>query len=331
MVIQRAIRLPRTYDVGVLQSELGVIVDRFKSAPQPGPYHNGDWTGISLYSQGGKEGAFPSAAGLEPYTKTAALEHAPYMTRLLEELECPKEVVRLLSLPAGAVIQEHFDLHTNFQYGLLRLHIPIVTHPNVEFVIDGMRCDWREGELWFGDFSLPHSVRNNSNVNRVHMVIDVQINDFLLSLFPPEYVAERRREGISLCRERLPANAASLRPFVCDFDVPADVMPILVIGRPLRELIKGARGSTRIVDGKLVAHLDGAPAFGLERVTETSFAITGLGNGCSLDFRMDGPNLEGVELALRGLPKDLFAARLGKWRKDAVIAERRIELPLRPS
>ena len=112
--------------------------------------------------------------------------------------EEPLAAVRILTLPPGGHIKEHFDYHTNFQYGLLRLHIAIVTHPDVEFVIGGERVSFMPGELWFGDFSMTHSVENKSDVTRVHLVIDVQINDFVLSMFPDEYVAGRRAEGIAI-------------------------------------------------------------------------------------------------------------------------------------
>jgi len=79
---------------------------------------------------------------------------------------------------------------------LLRLHLPILTHPDVAFTIEGQRMNWKAGELWYGDFSRVHSVKNDSQIVRVHMVIDVQINDFVLSLFPEDFIARRRAEGI---------------------------------------------------------------------------------------------------------------------------------------
>ena len=39
------IRLPRTYDPDLLLRDLQVLRD-VSSAPQPGPYHKGEWTGI---------------------------------------------------------------------------------------------------------------------------------------------------------------------------------------------------------------------------------------------------------------------------------------------
>ena len=147
-----AVKLPRTYDVELLRQDLQTLRD-VQGAPQPGPYHAGEWTGIALHSMGGKDSVFPSAAGMDRYQETDNLKRAPYFKYVLDDLKCPKEVVRILFLPPGGHIKDHFDFHTSFQFGLLRLHIPIVTHPDVVFLIAGQRMVWSPGELWFGDFS----------------------------------------------------------------------------------------------------------------------------------------------------------------------------------
>ena len=226
------VRLPRTYSVDLLERDLQTLRG-VPTAPQPGPYHKGEWTGIALYSMGGKDSVYPSAPGMDRYQETESVRRTPYFKKILDDLECPKEVVRLLFLPPGGHIKDHFDFHTNFQFGLLRLHIPILTHPDVIFTIDGQRMNWKAGELWYGDFSRVHSVLNNSQIVRVHMVIDVQINDFVLGLFPADFVERRRAEGISMTHESIPASEAELRRFICDFRIPGELMPMFVIGKPL--------------------------------------------------------------------------------------------------
>ena len=57
-----AVQLPRAYDVELLQRDLQTLRD-VPRAPQPGPYHKGDWTGIALHSMGGRQSVFPSAPG----------------------------------------------------------------------------------------------------------------------------------------------------------------------------------------------------------------------------------------------------------------------------
>ena len=321
-----AVRLPRNYDVALLTRDLQTLRD-VQTAPQPGPYHTGEWTGIALHSMGGKDSVFPSAAGMDHYQETESLKRTPYFKYVLDDLKCPKEVVRILFLPPGGHIKDHFDFHTSFQFGLLRLHIPIITHPDVIFMIGGQRVIWNAGELWYGDFSKVHSVKNDSQVVRVHMVIDVQINDFVLSLFPEDYIARRKAEGISVTREPMPASEAELRRFACDFRIPGEVMPMFVIGKPLATLARGAVASVRLIDGKLAVLFDNQPAFRLERISSDTFGISGLPSGMTLQFRDESNVVREVVLNMKGLPKDLYAARLGKFQGPS-LDERRVSLPV---
>ena len=321
-----AIRLPRTYDVDRLVNDLQILRD-VKSAPQPGPYHAGEWTGIALHSMGGKDSVFPSAAGMDRYEDTENLRRTPYFKQILDELACPKEVVRILFLPPGGYIKDHFDFHTSFQFGLLRLHIPVITDPNVHFIIDGERMDWKPGELWYGDFSKVHSVKNDSQIVRVHIVIDVQINDFLLSLFPADFIARKRAEGISMTQEPMPASATELRRFACDFKIPGEYMPMFVIGKPLATLARGAVAAVRLIDGKLAVLFDNEPAFRLDRVSDDTFSISGLPSGMTLQFKEQNSVVKETVLHMRGLPKDLYSARLGKFQNSAV-QDRSVSLPV---
>lgn len=320
------IRLPRTYDVDKLVRDLQVLRE-VKTSPQPGPYHQGEWTGIALYSMGGKQSAFPSAAGTDQYRETAELQKTPYFKEILDELKCPKEVVRILFLPPGGHIKDHFDFHTSFQFGLLRLHIPIITHPDVAFVIDGERVCWNAGELWYGDFSKVHSVKNDSPLVRVHMVIDVQINDFVLSLFPPDFIERRRAEGISITTDPVPASETELRRFTCDFRIPGQFMPMFVIGKPLTALVRGANAAVRLLDGKLTVLIDNAPAFCLERLGDDVFGISGLPPGMTLQLKRENQVVREVILHMKGLPKDLYSARLGIFQGPSMSAQS-VSLPV---
>lgn len=321
-----SIRLPRTYDVELLVRDLQLLRD-VKAAPQPGPYHQGEWQGIALHAAGGKDSVFPSAPGMSGYMETENLRRTPYFRWILDDLKCPKEVVRILFLPPGGHIKDHFDFHTNFQFGLLRLHIPIITHPDVTFVIDGQRVTWAAGELWYGDFSKVHSVKNDSQIVRAHMVIDVQINDFVLSLFPADYIERRRQEGIAMTREPLEASEVDLRRFTCDFKISGELMPMFVIGKPLSTLTRGATAAARVIDGKLTVLINNEPAFLLERVSSDTFTIAGLPPGITLQFQEENHCVRTVILDMKGLPKDLYFARLGISTGSA-ISQRQISLPL---
>jgi hypothetical protein len=157
------------------------------------------------------------------------------------------------------------------------------------------------------------------------MVIDVQINDFVLSLFPEDYIARRRAEGISLTREPMAASEAELRRFACDFKIPGEFMPMFVIGKPLATLARGAMASVRLIEGKLAVLFDNQPAFRLERISADMFSISGLPPGMTFQFKEDNNVIREVVLDMKGLPKDLYAARLGKFQGPS-IDDRRVAM-----
>jgi hypothetical protein len=317
-------RLPRTYEPSLLTRDLAALRALPQQA-QPGPYHDGEWTGLHLYAPaGGAAGErYPQLHHCRP---TPALGRAPYLAGILSELDCPKLMVRLLTLPPGADIGEHNDAGSNFQFGSLRLHVPIVTHPDVVMVIGGERVHWEPGELWWGDFSRPHWLRNDSNVTRVHMVIDVQLNDMVLSLFPAELVAEKRAAGISLYRPPIPAADSELTRFTCAFRLPAPLMPLFGQGASLRELAKDASAVCSPEGGRLVVALDGEPAFAMERVSDMAFSIVGQPPGIFVRFDSSTKPKQ-AEIVLRGIPEDLYAAQLG-FQHGPTIPEQRFPLRL---
>jgi hypothetical protein len=125
----------------------------------------------------------------------------------------------------------------------------------------------------------------------------------------------------------MPASEAELRRFVCDFKIPGQFMPMFVIGKPLSTLAKGAVASVRLVEGKLTVLIDNEPAFRLERTSDDTFGISGLPPGITLQFRAENHIVREVGLNLKGLPKDLYSARLGMFQGNA-IDERQVTLPV---
>jgi len=88
-----------------------------------------------------------------------------------------------LKLEAGADIKEHRDADLCFEKGEIRLHIPVITSSDVEFWLDKERIIAQEGECWYMNFNLPHSISNKSTKARIHLVIDAVVNDWVKELF----------------------------------------------------------------------------------------------------------------------------------------------------
>jgi hypothetical protein len=284
-----AIRLPRTFDVERLLSDLRAI-EHTTWLRQPGGYHDGRWTGLSLFAAGGRsDSAMGVAPSMDAPAATELLAQAPYFREVMDSFECPKLVARLLALPPGARINEHCD-DTTFQSGIVRLHVPVVTHPDVVFMIAGERCVWRAGELWYGDFSRVHSVENKSDVRRVHLVVDMLINDWLLGLFPAEFVQHQKDLGVSKYRAPVALDATSLDRFVCDFQLPPGMVPMAP---------SGGEGSVQRLGSRLVVLVNDDPAFGLEPVSDTTLGIVGTGGGVVIECEFDGGRVSRATLSVR--------------------------------
>ena len=53
-----------------------------------------------------------------------------------------------------------------------RTHIPIITNPEVFFIVNDEEKNMKEGEIWEIDNSKVHSVENLSDEDRIHFIID---------------------------------------------------------------------------------------------------------------------------------------------------------------
>lgn len=85
--------------------------------------------------------------------------------------DCDVMRVQLAELPPGEVITPHRDI------GILtvihRLHVPIVTHAGVKFIIARQPYFLEAGRLFDLNNVVVHSVVNESDVMRVHLLVDM--------------------------------------------------------------------------------------------------------------------------------------------------------------
>lgn len=178
-----ALKLPFNFDAAALKSDLEKVGER-EWVPHFNPqYYEGDWSGAALRSIGGASGElFADPARAHSYADTPLLERCPYFKTVLRAFECPLETARLLKLGAGSRILEHSDFDLGFRYGVVRVHVPVITGADVSFFLGGGRVSMGEGECWYLDLSLPHRVENSGGVPRVHLVIDCVVNEWVRSL-----------------------------------------------------------------------------------------------------------------------------------------------------
>ena len=161
-----------------------------------------DWTAISLYGYGPKitdilkPGVLKSSVKIDEQLQWTNLHEATPLNpvfKILENLPCEFERVRFMKLEAGKVIGKHsdkIDKDLGFNDGqIIRVHVPIRTNDDVVFsLFESSRAKvaheyrLKTGHYYYTDVTKPHAVRNMSDVDRIHLVVDCYANDTLRTM-----------------------------------------------------------------------------------------------------------------------------------------------------
>ena len=148
--------------------------------------YDGDWSALPLRGPAGATHPIRmiySDPGCTDFADTPLLAATPYFRAVLAGFACPLQAVRLMRLAPGSLIKEHTDHALAFEAGTVRIHIPVTTNAEVDFRLNGVRCTMPAGSSWYLRLSDPHSVANRGASERVHMVIDAVVNDWVAALF----------------------------------------------------------------------------------------------------------------------------------------------------
>lgn len=187
------LQLPFRFNADIMQQEVAQLSNELWKSHYQKLHFTGDWSAIPLRSIDGKADNIIIAPTKEKtYEDTILLQACSYIRSVLGHFKCTLQAVRLLKLSAGAAIKEHRDTELNFENGEIRIHIPVVTHEDVEFILDKERMTLKEGECWYMNFNLPHYINNFSNTDRIHLVIDAQVNDWVKALFSSTAISNKK-------------------------------------------------------------------------------------------------------------------------------------------
>ncbi len=184
MQLPHAVQFPIKFDVPKLQTDLKHIREEDWIRHYRESHYKGDWGIVALRAVHGHPACIysvPNIAGETVYASTPLLAQCPYFQEVIDFFQCRLSSIRLMRLAAGASILEHTDDMGEGEQAELRIHIPIQTNTDIAFYINHEQIPMQEGEVWFGDFRLPHSVENNSTNDRIHLVIDCVANEWLLT------------------------------------------------------------------------------------------------------------------------------------------------------
>lgn len=157
-------QLPVLFDVERLQSEVAALPAEAWVAHPDSLAGN---SATRLISAGGAE--TDSVHG--QMLPTPWLTTMPYAQQVLAGFGVVWSRSRLMRLAPGARVPEHADINYHW-HTRVRLHVPILTRPQVRFHCDGEAVHMAAGEAWIFDNWRRHHVENGSDADRVHLVAD---------------------------------------------------------------------------------------------------------------------------------------------------------------
>ena len=199
------IRLPFAIDPAPLAADLAAFAESDWTSHFVRDNYEGDWSALPLRSAAGE--THPKRmiyTGLtdRPHVDTPLLDRAPNFREALARFECPLRSVRLMRLGPGSLIREHFDPDLDAAEGSARLHVPVTSNEGVEFRLNGVPVAMTPGSVWYLRLADPHSVDNHGSTDRIHLVIDAVVNDWLQQMLRKGASAARsgRSAGRGGCR-----------------------------------------------------------------------------------------------------------------------------------
>lgn len=158
------VRLTVRFRADILAAELEALPDD-SWVPHPTGYAGND--AALLVAPGGRiDQGFIGAMA-----PTAILARTPYIRQIMADLGCTWGRSRLMRLAPGARVQPHIDTHYYWRTHW-RLHVPVVTNPDVRFTCGGESAHMAAGECWAFDSFRLHEVHNGGTESRVHLVLD---------------------------------------------------------------------------------------------------------------------------------------------------------------
>jgi hypothetical protein len=202
-------RLPLRFDAARLRAEVASLPEA-AWAPHPNALP-GNHSLRLISVDGGDNDAV--AGRMLP---TSHLLACPYLRQVLADFGVVWSRSRLMRLDPGASVPEHADINHHW-FTRVRVHIPVVTRPEVLFHCGGETVHMAAGEAWVFDNWRPHAVENPTPDTRIHLVADTSGSAAFWRL-----VAQ---SGTLPAREHRPDPAREAMPLTETGDAPAVLSP----------------------------------------------------------------------------------------------------------
>jgi hypothetical protein len=188
------IKLPLAVDIERLAAEVMALPEE-AWGEHAARFHGN--SAVPLISVNGEN----NDANSGPMQPTEYLRACPYIQQILEHLNVVFGRSRLMRIAGKGQVPEHSDMNYHW-FSRVRIHIPVVTHPEVSFHCDRKRVHMAAGEVWIFDNWLQHRVDNPVSSDRIHLVVDTQGSADFWSMV--ERAVRSRESGEEFQLERIP-------------------------------------------------------------------------------------------------------------------------------
>ena len=157
-------RLPLRFDAERLQAEVEALpASAWSRHPQE---YQGN-SAARLISVGGAQNDRVAGA----MAPTPALLASAYIRQVLASFNTVWSRSRLMRIEGGGSVPPHCDTNHHW-YFRVRVHVPVITRPEVMFYCADQRVHMAAGEAWVFDNWREHRVENPTSDARIHLVAD---------------------------------------------------------------------------------------------------------------------------------------------------------------
>ena len=128
---------------------------------------------------------------------TPALLASPYLQQVLASFSTVWSRSRLMRIEGGGSVPPHSDMNHHWFYRV-RVHIPVITRPEVRFHCGDQSVHMAAGEAWIFDNWREHKVLNPTTDARIHLVADTAGTSAFWRLVTQGQVGELRAARIRM-------------------------------------------------------------------------------------------------------------------------------------
>ncbi|MFY0631612.1 MAG: aspartyl/asparaginyl beta-hydroxylase domain-containing protein [Flavobacteriaceae bacterium] len=177
------LKLPFQFEEKKLVHDLNLIFNMQWTPIHYVQNYKGGWKSIALYApDGNASNTFTDNFDI-PLKPTHILKSCHYLKEVILQFKSKLLSVRLLRLMPNSQIKPHTDHMLGYENNNFRIHIPITTNDQITFTLNNQELNMQPGECWYTNVNFIHSVFNKGKTDRVHLVIDLERNEWSDELF----------------------------------------------------------------------------------------------------------------------------------------------------